>query len=56
MNVINSIFVDTFQTLREEANAQYEMNICFICSLNRNNAFDGKGIDFDYHKEQNIIC
>ena len=53
LNVINSIIVDTFQALREEANAQYEtkMNICFICSLNRN-VFDRKGIDFDYHKEQ----
>ncbi len=52
LNVINSIIVDTFQALREEANAQYEtkMNICFICSLNRN-VFDRKGIDFDYHKE-----
>ena len=52
LNIINGIIVDTFQELREEANAQNEtkMNICFICSLNRT-LFERKGLDFDKHKE-----
>ena len=53
LNVINSIIVDTFQALREEAAEQYEtkMNLCFICSLNRS-IFERNGLDFENHKEQ----
>ena len=57
LNIINGIIVDTFQALREEANAQYEtkMNVCFICSLNRS-VFERRGIDFDFHKEIEHNC
>ena len=57
LNIINGIIVDTFQALREEANAQYEtkMNVCFICSLNRS-IFERRGIDFDFHKEIEHNC
>ena len=53
LNAINDIIVDTFQSLREEANELYEikMNICFICSLNRT-IFEKIGLDFEQHKER----
>lgn len=53
LNAINDIIVDTFQSLREEANELYEikMNICFICSLNRT-IFERIGLDFEQHKER----
>ena len=53
LNAINGIIVDTFQSLREEANELYEikMNICFICSLKRG-IFERIGLDFEAHKER----
>ena len=52
LNIINGVIVDTFLELREKSIVENETKLkkCFICSLHRN-AFEKRGIDFEYHKE-----
>ena len=53
LNIASGIIVDKFQDLREKNDELYEEkeNVCFICSLHRSN-FEIKGIDFEYHQQQ----
>ena len=53
LNIASGIIVDKFQDLRESNEELYEEkeNVCFICSLHRSN-FEIKGIDFEYHQQQ----